>query len=198
MEPAALEYERKERRPPYLDAAPGRVTLVMPPPPYWLAVAVVTTVVLLWLALTASALCVAIVWWFHYAGAVPDWAAPLLATGAAVMAFLAHVSFAWLRGDALVPLRIDVADGMLTYNWPGPWARLRTHRRPLARVRQVRAREHQLGPLRTVDLRVGLRPLGTIRRVFRSPHAGFAAEVEAAFAQAIAAGRLEEPPCSTG
>jgi hypothetical protein len=192
MEPAtALEYERRERVPPYVESAPGRVTLVMPPPPRWLAVGAVVAVTLIWAYSVALALGAAFVWW-RVPGAPPQTrpAIVVLSIGAALMSMLVVGGLLWLRGDSRLPFRVEISDDTLSYNWPGPFSRLRTHRRPVERVRHVRARERSM-PLvgMVVDLRVALRPFGTIQRVFRSPHAGFAGEVEAAFMRVLEDGR---------
>jgi len=200
MEPAALEYERMPRRPPWLETSPGRARLVMPPPPRWLVVCSVAFIALMWTACLILLVMTLLVW--RRAASPPrlaEWIL-LVTAGCLVLTATLFAGGVWMVRWSREPLWIEVADGVLSYNWPGPLMNLRVHRVPLAKVRQATARERLSVVLgKVVDLRIRRRGLaGTIRRVFRSPHGGFAAEVEAAFAQAIAAGRLEEPPCSTG
>lgn len=198
---AALEYERRGRVPPYVESAPGRATLVTPPLPRWLAVGVVGVLVLMWAFATALVLGGTLLWWRA------PWAPPLtrlvvlmLAVAAVSMSVVLVIGVLWLRGDSKLPFRVEIIGDTLSYNRPGPGWRLQTRQRALPKVKHVWVREWSV-PLfgKLVDFCVGLRPFGTIQCVFRSPHAGFAAEVEAAFARAIEDGRTrEEPPCSTG
>jgi hypothetical protein len=187
MDPAALEYERMPRRPPWLEASPGRARLVMPPPPRWLVVGSVSFIALMWTACLMLLVMTLLVW--RRAAAPPrltEWTL-LVTAGCLVLGAILFAGGVWMVRWSREPFWIEVADGILSYNWPGPLMNLRVHRVPLSKVRQVTARERfsvMLG--KVVDLRIRRRGLaGTIRRVFRSPHAGFAADVEAAFERAI-------------
>ena len=192
MEPAALEYERKDRVPPYLEAVPGRVTLVLPPIPRRLAISALTIQALLWVVMTSLALVMAILWLTRdlFCGATG-----VLAVAAVVMAWDLIIQAKWFLRDSRDPFLVEICEGELRYHRKSVFGPLRTSQRPLSKVRGFSASEYAGTE---ASFRIDLRPVGNVRWVFLAPRKGFAAEVEQAFTGALAEWQEREPLCSTG